>query len=274
MEKIRFQDINLDALQRLSHQGATASVYRYDTTCIKILNHMCDDEREKLYGKLLDMDGLTIDNVILPKGLIIKDGELFGYWMDYFPNSKCLTDRFTTQYINTERLFQCIVKASYILREIHASGIICQDVSFENILVDVNGNVAFCDLDACIYKEHTSSIIPRLMCNFFYDYRNEVLSASQNMDRVAMLLSFYYLMYGEEIQYLPRRRYNRLSSDIETLENMKKYFCMLKNRRRSISEVPYLDELISSNDNYVLDREKQLTITNKIYRVQTRRYNY
>ena len=82
------------------------------------------------------MDGIQIDNVLLPQDLIIDDGRLKGYTMKYFENSIPLSDKFLERYFNCNDLLTCVEKASRILRNIHKNGIVYQDLSFQNILVD------------------------------------------------------------------------------------------------------------------------------------------
>ena len=161
--RIKFNDINFSSLQKRQQQGTKATIYRNGDTCIKILDCLYDEEKELLYRKLIDMDGITIPNVLLPKELIIKDGKLEGYSMDYFKDSMPLSDRFMVRYVDCKQLFEYVSRASKILRDIHQNGIVCQDLSFENILIDTNGNIAFCDLDGCSYKEHIAPFISVLM---------------------------------------------------------------------------------------------------------------
>ena len=258
MEKIRFKDIDFSLLQKLQCQGSTSTLYRQGETCVKVLDKYQDEDKEKLYRKLLDMDGIEIDNVLLPKTLIIQDDKLEGYLMDYFPDSKCLSDEFLTQIVNSKSVIHSVFQASKILREIHHNEIIFQDLSFENILVNKEGKVVFCDIDSCKYKEHSSRYISLLMRDFFIEYRNDKIYVSENLDRISMMLSFFYLMYEEEIQCLSKWRYNKLSKKIMTLKNMKSYFNMLTNNRIPIGEVPYLDEIIDLNDNHIFDRKKLL----------------
>ena len=264
MEKIKLNDINFSSLQRLQQQGTTATLYRDGNTCYKILDGLQEQEKEALYRKFLDMDGIEIENVILPKKLIIKDEKLQGYVMDYFKDSMPLSDKFMVRYVDCKELFDYILKASKILRTIHQNSIICQDLSFENILVDNNSNVAFCDLDGCSYKEHMTPFISVLMKNFFIDYRKEKIPISINLDRISMMLSFYYLIYAEEIQHLTKRQYHKLSNKIVTLENSRQYANMLVDRENPIGEIPYLDELIDTNDNYIYDRERQMSLLKRI----------
>ena len=80
MEQIKLNDINFHSLQKLKHQGTKATLYRDGNVCFKILDGLYDDEKELLYKKLLDMDGIRINNVLLPKKLIgnmKKSGDYF-----------------------------------------------------------------------------------------------------------------------------------------------------------------------------------------------------
>lgn len=67
MEQIKLNDINFQSLQKLKHQGTKATLYRDGNVCFKILDGLYDDEKELLYKKLLDMDGIRINNVLLTK---------------------------------------------------------------------------------------------------------------------------------------------------------------------------------------------------------------
>lgn len=265
MEKINFKDINFSSLQKLQQQGTKSTLYKDKNTCFKILDGLYDEEKDALYRKLLDMDGIKIDNVLLPRELIIKDGKLYGYTMDYFKSSMQLSDRFCVRYVDCKKLFDYISKASRILRTIHQNGIICQDLSFENILVDNTGNVVFCDLDGCNYKDHIAPFISVLMKKFFINYRKEQIPLSSNLDRISMMLSFYYLIYAKEIQKLSKKQYHKLSDKIATLENTRMYANMLVDKSNYIGEIPYLDELINPDDDYIYDRDKQLSLARRLF---------
>ena len=264
MDKIKLSDINFSSLQKLQQQGTKATIYKDGHTCFKILDGLYEDEKELLYKKFIDMDGIKIPNVLLPKELIIQDGKLQGYSMDYFRDSIPLSDRFMIRYVDCKQLFDYVSKVSKVLKQIHENGIICQDLSFENILVDKNGNVAFCDLEGCSFKEHMSPFISILMKRFFIDYRDEKILLSSNLDRISMMLSFYYLIYAKEIQNLTKKQYHKLSDKITTLENSRQYANMLVDRQNQIGEIPYLDELINPNDDYIYDRDKQLSLVRRL----------
>lgn len=265
MEQIKLKDINLNSLKKLEQQGTKSTVYRNGTSCIKMLDGFYEEEKDALFKKFLDMEGLEIENVLLPKELIVSNGKLEGYTMDYFP-SVSLTDKFEVRHVDTKVLFDYVYKASKILREIHRNGIICQDLSFENILVDENGNVKFCDLDGCSYKDNVSPFVSLIMKRYFIDYRKEQFLLCTNLDRVAMMLSFFYIVYAKELQKLNKKSYSKLAEKSNTLEEMRKYANLLLDRSNPVPEIPYLDELIWLDDDLVYDRDKQLSLFRRIIR--------
>ena len=265
MEQIKLKDINLNSLKKLQQQGTKSTVYRNGTSCIKMLDGFYEEEKDALFKKFLDMEGLEIDNVLLPKELIVSNGKLEGYTMDYFP-SVSLNDKFEVRHVDTKVLFDYVYKASKILREIHRNGIICQDLSFENILVDDNGNVKFCDLDGCSYKDNVSPFVSLIMKRYFIDYRKEQILLCTNLDRVGMMLSFFFVVYAKELQKLNRKSYSKLAEKSNTLEEMRKYANLLLDRSNPVPAIPYLDELIWLDDDLVYDRDKQLSLFRRLIR--------
>ena len=207
------------------------------------------------------MDGMTIDGVLMPVSLIMQNDILHGYIMKKFKNSTNLNDYFNnTRYINSADILKAIKKASLILKDIHSKEIICQDLSFDNILIDQDSNIMICDIDGCKYKEHSSPFISLLLKVLINDYRKEPIYVSENTDRISMMISMFYLMYFEEVQKLTEKEYHSLSDNIKTLENARKYANILIDRNSKIFNIPYLDELIDENDSFVIDRNKQLSL--------------
>lgn len=260
MDRIKLSDIDLKSLQKLPFQGSQSIVYTDGSLCYKFLVGLYFDEKVKLYRKFSDMDGLKIDNVLLPKSLIMKNSELQGYTMEYIKNSLSLEIKFSDNLFNCKDLFYYVYKASRILRNVHKEGIIIQDLSFSNILVDDKGNVNFIDIDGCSYKRNDSPFISRLLNEFIYDYRGEFnFSINEDLDKISMILEFYELIYNEVLQNITNSYYHYLSDNIHTLENLRRYADMLVNRNCDIRDLPYLDEVIDLSDDYVIDRVKSLS---------------
>lgn len=264
MDKIKLSDIDLSSLQKLPFQGSQSIIYTDGSLCYKFLVGFYPNEKRKLYRKFSDMDGLKIDNVLLPKSLIIKNGDLQGYTMEYIRNSSSLTIKFSDNLFNCKELFYYVYKASKILRSVHEKGIIIQDLSFSNILVDDNGEVSFCDIDGCHYKGNDSPFISKLLNDFVYDYRGGELSFSEDVDKISMILEFYELIYDEILQNITNSYYHYLSDNIHTLRNLRRFANMLVDKNCDIRDLPYLDEVIDLSDDYEIDRVKNLNFQRRI----------
>ena len=94
MKEIKLKEIDLSTLQKLKSQGTQSTIYTDGDICYKFLDGLYPNEKKDLYKKFLDMDGIRINNVLLPEHLIIEDGILKGYTMRYFENSIPLSDKF------------------------------------------------------------------------------------------------------------------------------------------------------------------------------------
>ena len=103
-------------------------------------------------------------------------------------------------------------------------------------------------------------------------YRNEnVIPPTRKMDKLSFMLSFFLLMYLNEIQDVSKKQYESLSYNISTLENLYAYRNILLNKKKRIPLIPYLDELINLEDNYIIDRDTQLTPKQRIIRMIDKR---
>ena len=266
MDKIKISDINFGLLEELSFQGSIATVYKSGNDCVKIFKSMDNSSQERLYNKLTAMDGIKIDGVIMPSTLIMEGFHLRGYIMPYFADSMNLNDYFNRyQYVESSDMLDAIKKASLILRKIHDEDIICQDLSFENILINDFNDVAFCDMDGCHYKNHRSDYVSLILKRYIVDYRKNDMVASKNFDRLSMFLSMIYIMYFREIQKLSNRKYDYLANNLKTLENLRKYYDILKNKHQTIPEIPYLDEIIDDSDEFLINRGKQVNLVQRLY---------
>ena len=127
-------------------------------------------------------------------------------------------------------------------------------------------NIKYSDIDGCAFKDYRSPFVSVLLKRFLIDYRKDKLCyVSKNTDRISFMLSFYLVMYLQELQKLSKKEYHSLSDNISTLENCREYANMLLGYR-TLPEIPYLDELINDNDSYIIDRDKQISIKQKIFK--------
>ena len=268
MDKINIKELDWSKLRKCQNQGSLSTVYIQDDICIKILDKLYPSEREQILDKFLAMNGIKIDGVIFPKDLIMQDGNLLGYTMDYFQDSTSLNDYFTaTRFVNCKDIFKAIIKASEILREIHKYDIKVQDLSFENILINSQGEVKYIDFDGCQYQNYESPFLSDILHKYMFDYRKqEFCNMTKNTDRLSFLLAFYNLMYLKELQNISDKKYNQLSNHISTLNNIKRLANHLKDKNKRIPSIPYMDELINREDDYTIKRNNYLLLKKRLAR--------
>lgn len=260
METINFQDIDLSAMNPSRIQGTKSTVYINNDKCYKILSGLFVSEKKQLLRKFYDMDGIVIDDIMLPKKLILDQGNLIGYVMDYFPNSINLYDYFThDRFVDVNDIFKATNKASLIVKEAHKNGIILQDFSFDNILIDNNSNIKICDIDGCQYKNHKGPFISMIMHNYYNIYMKKRYKIDENFDNQALLLSMLATIYHSMV--LDIKQYDKLSDKIETLKCIRPIVYSLLNN--SDTKVPYLDEVIH-DDHYIIDRNKQVSLKKRL----------
>ncbi len=269
MNIIKPSDIDVTSLNKSPFQGTKSTLYVEGDKCIKILNGLYTEEKQALYRKFREMEGISIENVLLPIDLIAEGDILHGYTMENFMNSAPLTVYFgCTRYVSGKDLFKAIKQASLILREIHRQGIICQDLSFDNVLIDNKGTIKYCDIDGCTYKEMMSPFLSVLLKRYLIDYRKEKITlVSKNLDRISFILSTFLVAYGKEIHKLSKKEYYRLSEVSSTFNNMTNIANILRNRGTFITDdLPYVDELVDDNDDFIIDRNEQISILRKLFR--------
>jgi len=264
MEKIKVEDINFTLLKKLNEQGTESTIYTDGDVCYKMLYNLYPDEKEQLYRKIMATQGLKLDNVILPMDLIVKGDKLEGYTMKYIQNSIALYALFSERYIDSKKLFDYLTRISIILRKLHQKGVICQDLNFGNILIADN-SIFFCDFDSYCYGKHESPFVSLRLKKFINSYRKEKIFISENLDRISILLGLYDLIFLKEIQKITIHQHNLLSARLETFKNCRPYIERMLDRNTGLPEIPYIDELIDANDDYIFDRNKVLTLFDKLF---------
>ena len=263
MDIIQYKDIELDEKDLNKSQGTKSKVYIKQLKCYKIFTDIFDDERKIIFKKFKEMEGMELKDVILPNELIMKDDLLVGYTMDYFSNSENLYDYFTKErFQDINEILNVTKRVSQMFRNIHSLGIKLQDISFDNILIDNNGNLKICDIDSCSYKNYQGSYIS-MASHLFYStckYKEPVIDES--FDNVSLLLSALLTIYHKMIFELRNKDYEKIAKHVQTLQNfkilIKKMYLQLK------PQIPYLDDFICDDEHYIIDRNKQVSLTKRI----------
>lgn len=269
MELINYNDIDFSKLQEIDKrkQGKSSTMYEDGDKLIKIFKpyFISSDDCSCLYKKFQEIEKLNIDGIIIPDKFIAEDVIRFGvekkdfkgYTMDKFINSANVYDHFgTVRSFNCSDLFKVLKQASLTLKNLHDNGIVFQDISYFNILFDIDdySDVKFCDLDGCSYKRFHSKVVAYDLYRYYKEIKGATfISQSPNTDKLIMILSLFNLLFRYEIEEISDDEYTNLSSKINTLANLKDYFLALRDDTFDMygSELPYLHEVIDDNESFV-----------------------
>lgn len=259
MDIVKYSDINFNNLSKLDNQGSNSIVYKDGNQCIKIFNGYYLEEKKIIRRMFEEIEGIKLSNVIMPNNLIIKDGILEGYIMDCVNNSISIYDLFSnSRYMDVKKLFTILKKACVALKQIHEKDLICHDLSFDNILVDAKENIFFIDVDSFSYKNYFTTFNPVILLEFLNKTKIKCDNLSQkNIDRLSFLLSFYYLSYFKPIECLSNREYKYLYEEVGTIRNLD-YLKKILLSDKIMPDIPYFDEFICNDDNFIIDRNKQI----------------
>lgn len=259
MDKINVKDINISELSLLDKQGTKGKVYVKDGICYKYLVGLYPGEKDSIYKKFRNMEGLALDNVIMPKDLIMDGDRLVGYTMDYFTNSINLYDYFTRdRFIDARDILDITAAVSKILKNAHENELMFLDFDFDNILIDKNKKIMISDIDGCSFKGYDGPFVSQLVSNFLELYKGNNLIIDYNLDRLSLMLTMIVSLYHKELKYINEHEYDNIAEKMNDLKKLKSVIFTLKKCKSM--DIPYLDDMITGSDHYVIDRNKQVSI--------------
>lgn len=258
MKTEEFKNLNLSTLNTFKYQGGLSTIYEDGDTLIKVLDGLSDYNKKILYKKAKAMDGITIDNVLLPDTYYIEKGRVKAYSIK---NLKCYQSFYNyyipKRFVSCNHLFSTTKKASFILKNIHKEQLLVNDISFDNILLNSEGDVFYVDFfDGCSFGKYPGNIYSYILEDYLkYCKRQDMpTEESENRDRLSFLLAFWNLIFDQNIETTSKRKYEKVSDHVATLQALKKYRNILLDRSHATPEIPYMHELIKDSDNYRLDR--------------------
>ncbi len=196
----------------------------------------------------------------------IEDGPFWnrtlkGYTTDY-RSLGIRMDSLGLDPLRSEDYLRALINASKHLKEIHerSEEIVLGDATFENIMVypDEEGKYTetkFIDFDSIQIGELKCDAVSALLYYYFFVKRFSLNFSylTPDMDKISHLLSFFYLIFGDDIFSIKPREFDQLSEQLNTLYRLRPTFYYLRQCCR-IPDVPYLHQVIDVNDAAVLSK--------------------
>lgn len=242
MNRIKFTSINFNSLEELTMLNSSEDRMFVDNdkkNLYKIYN--LSISKNKTINLLKIEKCNPIENVIWPHTFIYQKSinKAVGCIMPYILGTINLREYF--QYFKDEKQLDNLVKnASNTLKNIHKQGIVMGDVSFYNILFDSQYNHYFCDFDSIKTDDHNYDVSGVVSWHFQDNMDN--VTIDENFDRFSMLLSYLDLIFEDDIENVCEYDYDAKSEVFPILKDSKRLVLELKNKKKDIPNIPYLNE--------------------------------
>lgn len=251
MNFIQGNQIDFNSLSKINCDYNTEAIlYRVDDSFYKFYRNIHSEKVKRKAFKLLILnEGITLKNVIVPDTLIVNKELLLGCRMDYIDYSLPLF-KFTNISSSVNKFLKLVYDVSLSLREIHSDSrdIVVGDLNFNNIIFDSEFNHYFVDFDSSMVDGIASDRIPSMLHLYVKNNGIYKYDINRETDRLCMILNTLYMIFSKRIDFVTMDEYDEKAEKLETLKNMRGIVLKIKNSGGKIPVVPYLDELISSND--------------------------
>lgn len=246
MEKIYLRDIDFGNLTKIMRIENNSELHydKLNRNFYKMYNYP-DKKRNKIFEELSNLD--EIENVIIPHTVILhsklKKKKIEGCISTYIPNTMKMFDYFDVFPSKKEDFYKIMNESSKTLQNIHSKDIVLGDVSFNNILFDMENNHYYCDLDSIVVDQNDCNIAG--LIGWYYRYKNlDDIKINDNFDRFSFFLHFSSMIFGTKLNQLTEYKIDEEIEKFPFIYDMKDLLFFIKNRDQRIPKVPYLHEII------------------------------
>lgn len=250
MDIIQKKDIDFNSLLVYDSPANSESILFYDDDYMYKMFKEKDDIhllRKKLKLELLSLGG-SIDSAILPESMIMDDKRLSGYKMQLINTATPIFD-FCSKSRNVNDFLRLMYGVSLSLRNIHNDPrkIVVGDLSISNIIFDENMKHYFIDFDSVMIGKIPADRVPYSLERYARKCGISKYDVSKDTDKFCLFLSFFFVIFRKSIEEVSMREYDAVSEKVESLRNMREIVLEIKKYKYLLLNLPYLDEIISSN---------------------------
>lgn len=244
--------------------GQEAGVYQYDeSTAIKIFQFFKNKSRLPLKFRKIEIFGKMEDESFLfPKGLVgFETEQKEGYFCDLNLPYRPAPDFDKLQFLkDRKKILEFIMKADKAIRRIHSKGFIIGDIKADNILINRDEEVKFCDVDNYMYGDFGFDLEPgrRGWLSRTYDGKN--FSNLDNEKFVFAMMALQYFIDGTVLSihasdYYFKNLIEFLDVDPVIKDGLRIIFSDAENK-------PYIGDVLKG-----FDPESKIISLNAIYRI-------
>ena len=273
MEKVELTNINFKKIKILKKSSISKVFLLDEKEVVKVYNSSYlkgINRRRALERKIQASSTIKLKELVLPKKIILTNGNFAGYTMDYIKGESYL-DIAIAPYRNLDLINKEYLEIEKIIKKFHKEGIIVPDLlNLTNIIVTEEG-LRFIDYDGMQIRDNKASSVSKILKKDIrhsstIKYCNHLGLYTEELDKKSLLILYILITFNNLINdiNMDNNRFEKIDKLLEELnisqeDKLKEIINKAYNPRNDIKN-EYLEEAVKEIGNkYVLTKDRKLS---------------
>lgn len=273
MEKVELTNINFKKIKILKKSPISKVFLLDEKEVVKVYNSSYlkgINRRRALERKIQASSTIKLKELVLPKKIILINGNFAGYTMDYIKGESYL-DIAIAPYRNLDLINKEYLEIEKIIKKFHKEGIIVPDLlNLTNIIVTEDG-LRFIDYDGMQIRDNKASSVSKILKKDIrhsstIKYCNHLGLYTEELDKKSLLILYILITFNNLINdiNMDNNRFEKIDKLLEELnisqeDKLKEIIDKAYNPRNDIKN-EYLEEAVKEiGKKYVLTKDRKLS---------------
>ena len=273
MEKVELTNINFKKIKILKKSPISKVFLLDEKEVVKVYNSSYlkgINRRRALERKIQASSTIKLKELVLPKKIILINGNFAGYTMEYIKGESYL-DIAIAPYRNLDLINKEYLEIEKIIKKFHKEGIIVPDLlNLTNIIVTEEG-LRFIDYDGMQIRDNKASSVSKILKKDIrhsstIKYCNHLGLYTEELDKKSLLILYILITFNNLINdiNMDSNRFEKIDKLLEELnisqeDKLKEIIDKAYNPRNDIKN-EYLEEAVKEiGKKYVLTKDRKLS---------------
>lgn len=273
MEKVELTNINFKKIKILKKSPISKVFLLDEKEVVKVYNSSYlkgINRRRALERKIQASSTIKLKELVLPKKIILINGNFAGYTMEYIKGESYL-DIAIAPYRNLDLINKEYLEIEKIIKKFHKEGIIVPDLlNLTNIIVTEEG-LRFIDYDGMQIRDNKASSVSKILKKDIrhsstIKYCNHLGLYTEELDKKSLLILYILITFNNLINdiNMDNNRFEKIDELLEKLnisqeDKLKEIIDKAYNPRNDIKN-EYLEEAVKEiGKKYVLTKDRKLS---------------
>ena len=273
MERVELTNINFKKIKILKKSPISKVFLLDEKEVVKVYNSSYlkgINRRRALERKIQASSTIKLKELVLPKKIILINGNFAGYTMEYIKGESYL-DIAIAPYRNLDLINKEYLEIEKIIKKFHKEGIIVPDIlNLTNIIVTEEG-LRFIDYDGMQIRDNKASSVSKILKKDIrhsstIKYCNHLGLYTEELDKKSLLILYILITFNNLINdiNMDNNRFEKIDKLLEELnisqeDKLKEIIDKAYNPRNDIKN-EYLEEAVKEiGKKYVLTKDRKLS---------------